>query len=238
MALTPETCAKELARIWGDGLRTVVLYGSAASGDHRHDSDFNLLLVVDRIDPARVREAARVTRAWTRAGNPAPLLLTPDFLKNSADVYPLEWLDILDHHRVLAGEDLVSGLAVSDQNLRTELERELKSAWLKLLGRYQAAASSPAEVRELMVRSSSTFLTLFRGCLRLLGVRPLPPKAKVAEALAERIRAQEPFDPAVFAFINDLREKRRKASRDELDSAMDRYLAAIAAVIRRIDAWT
>jgi len=238
VAQTPETYAKELARIWGDGLRTVVLYGSAASGDHRRDSDYNILLVVDRIDPARVSAATRVTRAWTKAGNPAPLLMTEDFLKGSCDVYPLEWLDILDHHHVLAGQDLVSGLTVSDRNLRLELERELKSAWLKLLGRYQVAASSPAEVRELMVRSSSTFLTLFRGCLRLLGVRPLPPKAKVAEALAERIRAQEPFDPSVFALISELRERRRKASSDELNSAMDRYLAAIAAVIRRIDAWT
>ncbi|MEK7477129.1 MAG: nucleotidyltransferase domain-containing protein [Candidatus Coatesbacteria bacterium] len=238
MALSPETYASDLTRIWGESLKSVVLYGSAASGDHHRDSDYNLLVVVATIDPARIRDAAKVTRGWTRGGNPPPLLMTPEFLANSADAYPLEWLDMLDHHRVLAGEDLVAGLAVNDQNLRLELERELKSAWLKLLGRYQAAAASPSEVRELMVRSSSTFLTLFRGCLRLLGVKPLPPRLNVAAALAERLGPDSGFDPGAFAFIHALREKDPKALKLDPHGPMDRYLAAIGAVIRRIDAWT
>jgi len=230
--------AQDLKRIWGDSLRSVILYGSAASGDHYRGSDYNLLVIVDRIEPARLREAARSTRAWTRAGNPAPLLMTPDFLANSADAYPLEWLDMLDHHRVLAGDDSLTALKVSDQNLRLELERELKSAWLKLLGRYQVAAGSPAELRELMAKSSSTFITLFRGCLRLLGVRPLPPRRSVAAMLAERLKPGDSFDPAVFAYVHALKEKDREVMKEDPEPHMDCYLAAIAAVIRRIDAWT
>lgn len=238
MAMTPEDYTVELAKAWGGGLRSVILYGSAASGDHRQDSDYNLILVVDRVNPACVRAAARATVKWVREGNPAPLLMTPGFLANSADVYPLEWLDIIDHHRVLAGEDPVPGLSVSDRNLRLELERELKSSWLKLLGRYQAVAGSPSEVRELMVRSSSNFLTLFRGCLRLFGMRHMPPKAKVAAALAEHLGKEVPMDSGAFAFVETLRDGKRKVSQEEIDAGMERYLAAIEAVIRRIDAWT
>lgn len=41
---------EELKKIYGDHLRTVILYGSYARGDQREDSDIDLMILVDLDD--------------------------------------------------------------------------------------------------------------------------------------------------------------------------------------------
>ena len=64
----------ELSRVYGGGLRSIVLYGSAASGEQVEGrSDHNVLVIVDRIDPSRLHQMAEMSRVWMEAGNPLPL---------------------------------------------------------------------------------------------------------------------------------------------------------------------
>jgi predicted nucleotidyltransferase len=46
--------AKEgLRKIYGDRLAGIVLYGSRARGDHRPDSDYDLLVLIENFDQAK-----------------------------------------------------------------------------------------------------------------------------------------------------------------------------------------
>ena len=230
--MTPERFCAGLKRLWGGNLKSVVLYGSAASGGYnRRYSDFNLLLVVGDSSRTYDWRSSRLFRAWTAAGNPAPLVMTRDFMLSSADVFPVEWDDIRERRRVLLGPDPVRGLRVSGRNTRLELERELKANFLRLQGRLRSAEGRPGEERELMVLSASTFLTLFRACLRLIGVRPLPAKRDAARGLSRRLR----FDAAAFDFIGRLRSGDREAGKADLRPWMGRYLRTIEKVINSID---
>ena len=61
----------------GDRLISVVLYGSAATGDQQKGySDLNVLCVLGEITPRDLVHTAPVFRWWREQGNPAPLLLT------------------------------------------------------------------------------------------------------------------------------------------------------------------
>src|SRR3989442_11676463 len=75
--LTVEQFAAEVARALGARLVALLLYGSWARGTHVPDrSDVNTLLICDTVDDALFATLAPAIRAWTRAGHPAPLILT------------------------------------------------------------------------------------------------------------------------------------------------------------------
>ena len=85
--MTLDELVSQLRAAYGDGLRSVVLYGSAAAGEHiPKRSDYNVLVIVDRLDADRLRAASAVARAWNDAGNPAPLTLTESEWRGSADI--------------------------------------------------------------------------------------------------------------------------------------------------------
>jgi len=235
MAYTPERLAEALRKAHGDDLRAVILYGSGAAGDrHPRYSDLNVLVVLRETGAGALAVAGPALRKWERAGNPAPLFMTPEFLARSADAFPLEWLDMKEQRRVLAGEDVLAPLAVDPRHLRIELERELKGALLRLRGAYAAAAGDARRTRELLIRSSSTFLVLFRGALRRLGAAALPPKADAARALGSRLGV----DVEAFEYVRRLKARERPARREPVGPWAERYLATVDRVVERIDAET
>ena len=53
----------------GTDLRSVVLYGSAARGDYeKSTSDLNLLIVLDRLNPATLEQLKGPVTQWERRG--------------------------------------------------------------------------------------------------------------------------------------------------------------------------
>ena len=65
---------QDLQSTHGDNLACVVLYGSAAAGDHIElRSDYNLLIALNRITPDDLRQAQAPMREWQRLGHPLPV---------------------------------------------------------------------------------------------------------------------------------------------------------------------
>src|SRR5438034_11259904 len=78
----------------GPRLRSVVLYGSAARGDfHEGTSDLNVLLVLEDLDPATLETLSPSVARWCAKGHHAPRLFSPALIAESADVFPIEFLD-------------------------------------------------------------------------------------------------------------------------------------------------
>jgi len=232
MPYTPESFTRELRKAWGGNLVAAVIYGSGATDEFDPKrSDYNLLLVVR--DPIKAGGPATsvLFKRWSSEGNPTPLVMTADFMRRSADVFPVEWLDIRERHRVIHGKDPVASMKVGGANYRLELERELKTNLLRLQGKYRMVAGQKAEVRELITMSSSTFLALFRSFLRLLGVKPLPARGRTADALARRLG----FDPSAFGYAVRLRLGDRDAAKADPEPWMGKYMRSIMEVISKIE---
>ena len=96
----------------GDRLVSLILYGSAAMGDHLDRiSDLNVLCVLERITTAELAKSEPVFRWWLERGNPAPLLLTREEVGTSADCFPMEYHDMREHRRVVTWRRRDSELA-------------------------------------------------------------------------------------------------------------------------------
>src|SRR5918912_411863 len=82
----------DLRSTHGDNLASVVLYGSAAAGDHIElRSDYNLLIALHRISPEDLRLAQAPMREWQRLGHPLPVYFTVEELSDAGDVFPIEF---------------------------------------------------------------------------------------------------------------------------------------------------
>src|SRR5271154_881939 len=97
----------------GENLQSVILYGSAVSGEfHDEFSNVNLLCVVREASYATLRAVAPAVEWWTGQKHHVPLLLTGEELERSADVFSIELLDMQQRHRILFGADVLAGLTI------------------------------------------------------------------------------------------------------------------------------
>src|SRR5918912_2757171 len=118
----------DLRATHGENLASVVLYGSAAAGDHIElRSDYNLLIALTRITPEDLRLAQAPMREWQRLGHPMPVYFTVAELHDAADVFPIEFQQMSRARVVLHGVDPFETLKLSDANLRHQTEYELRS---------------------------------------------------------------------------------------------------------------
>ncbi len=233
MTLTPEELSEQLRAAAGNNLRSVVLYGSAAAGDHvAGKSNFNILAVLNKLGMEELTSITKVAARWAKDGNPPPLLFTRDRLRASADVFPIELADIRDTRRILFGEDPLADTVINPAHLRAELEHELKGKLLQLRERFLLTEGKEDKVRELLMNSLSTFLVLFRAALRLHGGTP---PAKKLEALAE-LRKRVEFDDEVFRLIDEMRQGKKDKGLDAL-GLFARYLKSVETVVDAVDAW-
>ncbi len=228
-----EKLTQELKAACGENLKSVILYGSAAAGDHSGKrSDYNVLVVTDDLSKDALKTFSKTAKAWARAGNPAPLLFTMERLKKSTDVFPVELLDIKECHQILFGEDVVSDLEISTENLRLQIEHELRGNLIQLRQQYLLAAGNPKEVCGLMVRSLSSFLVLFRASLRLFATDIPQKKFQALEKLNETI----PVPCDVFQNVQNLKDGSLKPKNVDADAIFEEYIRAIESVTDAVDA--
>ncbi|MGQ0645961.1 MAG: hypothetical protein ACT4P7_00230 [Gemmatimonadaceae bacterium] len=230
--ITLDELVAQARAIYGNELVALALYGSAARGDHvaKH-SDLNVLMVVERITMEHLRREAPVARAWREAGNPPPLTMTRVEWLGSADVFPMEYADILAHHKTLAGTLPVEGIQVDPKDLRLQLEHEAMSKLLRLRHAVLLAGKDTRALRELLEQSVSTMLVLFRAMLRLVGDTP----PSDSEAVCPRVQERCAIDTtAVLRVVRHTRQKEPIAL-GEAEPLVERYLNAAQAVVSYLD---
>jgi hypothetical protein len=230
--MTTEQLIKALQEALGPGLNSVVLYGSAAAGDFVEGvSGRDLLIVAERLGATELAALSAPLAEWERAGNPLPQLFMPQELVASADVFPIELIDMQQSRRVLFGPDPLAEIQIDTQHFRTQLEHEFKTRLLLLRRKYLACCGKTDRVTQLMVHSVSSFLVLMRAALRLYN-EPVP--AEKAQAL-EELHRHMIFDTLPFSAILELKTRKQPFPPGEVESLFSRYLASIQQVVEAVD---
>ena len=228
--MTVEQWVDKLKVQMADNLSSVVLFGSAATGDQAGAlSDTNVMVVVKQCGLDDLTTLSEVAAPWMKQGNPPPVFMTVDEIKNSADVFPIEFSDLEDARQVLFGQDPLAGLKFSKDNLRIELEHEFRGSLLRLRRTLVISGMDRKRVGEVMLKSVSTFLVLLRSAVRLLGEKP--PLKKV-DALAI-LKARVDFDDEVLRLLDDARHQ--GVDPREVAVHLERYLAVLDKLVGWID---
>ena len=154
----------------GANLESVILFGSAVAGDfHPEFSNVNLFCVIRDSSFGALRALAPAVKWWDAQKQPPPLFMTRDEIERSTDVFTIELIDMQQHHRVLFGEDVVKGLSIPANLHRVQVEYELREKLALLRQHLLLASDNDSRLWELLLRSVSSFATLFRHALIVLG---------------------------------------------------------------------
>lgn len=221
----------------GSNLLSVILYGSAATGEfHARHSDLNLLCLFDKLDAQALGRLNPLTRRWVRKGHSAPLVFAASELARAADVFAIELMDIKASHKVLHGTDLVAAIEVPMTRHHLQVERELRQALVRLRERYLEGEDNHKSILALLTSSLSSLATLFRHAAIVLGApvagleKPLQ-KSEAFDRLAEMVG----FNPRPFHAVLEFRQGKTSASTVDAQALFSEILAAVSLVVDQVD---
>lgn len=225
----------DLRSTHGRNLVSVILFGSAAAGDFvRNESDYNILVALEKIGPTDLRNAHACIREWVRTGNPTPVYFTVNELQNAADVFPIEFHQMSVARKVLYGPDVLESLTISDKFLRLQAEYELRSKLIQLRRMYIPASASVDGLKRLMAESLPSFAALFRAVLIVKGMTPPATKREIVRLTAQHVGIDGlPFEKVFNIRENSFSEKLDEKTANEL---FGNYMEQIENVINAVDA--
>jgi predicted nucleotidyltransferase len=216
----------------GTNLLAAILYGSAAAGDYVADySDVNLLCVLRETSFAAIEGLAPAIEWWGKQKHRAPLLMSVEEMRRSADVFSIEFLDMRRNYRVLWGEDVLKTLEIPMRLHRAQVEYELREKTILLRQRLLVTSGNDEAKWELLLRSLPAFGTLFRHALIALGDAGAGSKREAAATLA----AQLGIDASVFGELLDAREHKKDRKAAKVDEMFARYLKLVEQVTAAVD---
>ena len=223
---------KRVREAGGANVESIILFGSAVSGDfHPGLSNLNLFCVLRESLFAALQALAPVAKWWDRLKQPPALCMTRQELERSTDVFTIELLDMQQHHRVLFGEDVVQGLQIPMSLHRVQVEYELREKLILLRQQFLLASENNSRLWELLLRSAPSFATLFRHALIALGDSSQSGRREAVQALSRYVG----FDPAAINQLLDVRERKADPKKIDVHDLFARYLAAIEKVTAAVD---
>ena len=227
-----QTYVKEVKERFGEQLEGMLLYGSAVRGEFLPGrSNLNILLLVSSFDSAVLKQYSALHRRWSKEQIVVPLFLTEEELHLSAAVFPLEFLEIQEQHRVLGGRDPFIGFHVKTDRLREAVVQGLMSNLLRLRQRYVEGDGSGEATSLLLPLSITSTVPLLRGVQRLLGRPVLSQSDAVIKDVAEQLQLD------LQGLLDALLLKRGHISPGphELPRLFDRYLQAATLLTRAVE---
>ena len=158
----------DIKSCFGEDLQSVILYGPAARDEKPSGSlSFHFLVVTGDNTPSALAPCSVFIKKWAKNKISVPLFLTTDYIKNSLDTFPLEFMEMKSSYLVLFGEDVLEDITFKDSDVRSECEREIKGKLLHLRAEFLLHRGDRKGLIDLVRRSLTTFRMMFAGVLYL-----------------------------------------------------------------------
>lgn len=223
---------QDYLRVFGNDLVSLMLYGSAAGGSYvKGKSDINILVVLTPGGMNRLDQMLDVVKNWRKRHVAVPLVMTKSFMESSLDSYPIEFLNMKNNSALIYGENVLDPLTFKPEDLRLQIERELKSKILLLREGYLESEGSARALRSLLGKSVTAFVSIFNALLYLkTGAAPHGKR----ETFAEMNRVFG-LDADVFSACLSVREGTDKLSKPEVTVVFKKYLGEAEKISRLVD---
>lgn len=219
-----------LKDIYGDELVSVVLYGSAASGEFTGThSNINLAIVLKEASVRSIKKAAQLVKK-RKYSIINPIFFTEKYISGSLDVFPIEFLDIKENHFLLHGRDIFNDLRVDLRNLGFQCEQELKSKILNIKKLY-LKADSKSFLKSLLFKSITSSLHILRNIIRLKG--KAPPYRK--EAILDEISRELTVDCSGLKRILDAKNNNLRLKTEEIDELFTQLIDTLESISDKLD---
>jgi len=205
-------------------IHSIHIVGSALTQDFDPaTSDINSVVVLGKMDLKFLEFLAPLGKKYGRKRIAAPLIMTPEYIDNSLDVFPIEFFNIQQLHHTVFGEDIFLEVNIDKSDLRRQCEQELKVKLIGLRQGYISAAGDPKVLARSFAASFSGYMPLFKAIILLMGKTPPRNNAAILSVLEEI----SGVGTAVFKQVLDQKKKKTRPSLEQLNLFFEDYYAAI-----------
>jgi len=223
---------EEVMQCCPEKVHSVYVTGSAVTPDFREStSDVNSLIVLNDLHFEFFKFLAPLGKKFKSKGIAAPLVMTPSYIQDSLDVFPMEFLELRLIHKTALGPDIVQHLEIDPVLLRLQCEREIKTRLIGLWNGYISSTGETDMIAQLLYRSIKGCMPLFRSIVFLLGKQPPIKKMDVIGAISDNTGIDK--DVLIKALL--LKESPIK-NREELLSLFERYYGNLETVAGMVNA--
>lgn len=192
----------DLVRSCADAdFQSLTLFGTIVAGSFdiaRHT--VRSVVVLEKIDLVKLRRLAEHGAKLGKARIAAPLVMTPAYIRDSLDTFPLELIEIVQMHLTILGDDPFGDLKFEERHVRLECERELKTIMIGLRQGLLAAAGRDKALETIEKDMGEGLVRTMRGFLWLKGQK----KAKKADE--------------VIASVEEMSKRKLPGVRDAVDA--------------------
>jgi hypothetical protein len=218
--------------LFGDDLISILLYGSAASGEYRPgSSDINIMIVLTEEGIDRLDRAFEAVGKWRKSSAAIPLFITQGYLETSLDVFPIEYLNFRTNHVLVYGKDILEGLVIKPEFLRLQCERELKGKLLLLREAFVGTEGKGGRLRDVVSESLPAMAATFRALLYLNGREGRGDKRSILRETCEVFGMEH----MVFQNLLDIREGRLKPGDRDLLALFKAYMGEVRRLSNLVD---
>ena len=211
-----------------DNLKSVVLYGSAASASfNAASSDINILILINKNNTDSFVEFGKKSKKIDKKYRFSILILTFEEFINSADVFPMEYYDICDRHIVIHGDSIEGKLKLTSNNLRHQLEERLRGFSNLFRQAIIESAGNLKFLKQSVLIVPGVVKSLLRPALRLK-------KAEVKNLTDTMLfkKVQQEYNVDMSVFLTDFNAVKNK----DIVSVITKILEAIEKITMQIDA--
>ncbi len=214
----------EILAGWQKAIHSVHIVGSALTADYDPNvSDVNSVIVLHAMNLKFLSFLAPMGKKYGKKRVAAPLIMTPRYIDQSLDVFPIEFLNIQLVHHTLVGDDIFRNLGITPSDLRRECERELK---VRLIGLRQGYISARGD-RKILARDFAAafagYMPLFKAIIVLLG-KTVP---QSNPAILDRLAAAANVDTGVFHQVLKQKKQGLRPSIEQLNTIFEDYYTTI-----------
>ncbi len=214
----------ECEHLFGDDLISILMYGSAATGEYRHgSSDINFMIVLTEKGIDRLDRAFEAVGKWRKSRAAIPLFITEGYLDTSLDVFPIEYLNFQINHVLLYGKNILEGLVIKPEFLRLQCERELKGKLMLLRAAFLSTAGKGRHLKKVVSDSLPAMVAVFRALLYLKGREGRGDQRSILRETCEVFGLEH----AVFQNLLDIKEGRLKPSDRDLLAIFKTYMGQV-----------
>jgi hypothetical protein len=201
-----------------ENLVSIIKYGTEGQ-------PHNVLIVTNSLNFKDLEILKPIIKNNKQRNNTVPVILTEHGLKESADVFPLELLDMKYPHEVLYGKDIIEEVQIDKKHVRRQLEFEFRSKLIHLRESY-IWIQKPKELKMLLKAAIPTLMPLFYGMLFL---KDMKPSTDLPSLFAE-VHATYDVDMTLFLNI-----RKDKLGKKELGQYVQQLMELLERLINVVD---
>ncbi len=222
----------EILNKYQERMHSIHVTGTAITDDFDEKvSDVNSVVVLKEMDLRFLELIAPLGKKYGKNKVAAPLIMTPEYINNSLDVFPIEFLNFQLIHSTVFGEDILKDIEINRMDLRHQCERELKGKLIWLRQGYISSLGNRKMLTEGFIDSITGYIPLFRGIIFLFDKTPPVRQSEVLTALSEAAN----INTDIFSKVLREKHERIKLSIDELNTIFEDYYTATEKLGETVD---